>query len=156
MTQIDEVKIVTLDDDLQQLVTDINQSYWDSSNEISVYDVQALTTYLGRADTVFIACYSVGVDSRTLLGIASARIEIKPYGNIQWLYVDEVDVCANQRRNGVGKALMQKLFGIGIEAGCEEVWLGAEAKNKAANALYQSLDPDDIGKVTGYTFEFDD
>jgi ribosomal protein S18 acetylase RimI-like enzyme len=48
---------------------------------------------------------------------------------------------------------MQKLIEIAHERGCEEVWLGAEVENMAANALYLSLKPDTVSRVVGYTFE---
>ena len=41
------------------------------------------------------------------------------------------------------------------QSGCEEVWLGTEVENAPANALYQSLDPDDVANVIGYTYETD-
>ena len=147
------VSVVTLVDNLQQLVDEINRAAWDHANEISEYDVVALSAYLERQDMVFVACHDVTDDGRTLLGMASARVELKPYGNERWLYVDEVDVCADQRRKGAGKAIMRKLIDLAEEAGCNEVWLGTEKDNLAANALYQSLDPDDVTQVIGYTYE---
>jgi GNAT superfamily N-acetyltransferase len=65
---------------------------------------------------------------RTLLGFASGRIEMKPYGSEQWLYFDEVDVAVDQRRRGAGRAVMTKLFGIARRAGCVEVWLGTSER----------------------------
>ena len=103
-------------------------------------------------DTRFVACHDVGADGRTLLGIASARVEPKPYGGERWLYVDEVDVCADQRRRGAGRAMMRTLIDLARDAGCEEVWLGAERDNHAANALYRALDPDEVAEVIGYTY----
>ena len=147
------VSVVTLVDNLQQLVDEINRAAWDHANEISEYDVVALSAYLERQDTLFVSCHDVTDDGRTLLGMASARAELKPYGNERWLYVDEVDVCADQRRRGAGKAIMRKLLELAEEAGCNEVWLGTEEDNHAANALYQSLDPDDVTQVIGYTYE---
>ncbi len=89
------------------------------------------------------------------LGIASARLEIKPYDKMRWLYVDEVDVCADQRKKGAGKAIMRKLIEIARDTGCEEVWLGTEVDNQAVNALYRSLDPDDVAQVIGYAYKMD-
>ncbi len=147
------VSVVTLDDNLQQLVDEINQAAWDDANEMSEYDVAALSAYLDRQDTRLVACHDVTDDGRTLLGMASARVEPKPYENARWLYVDEVDVCADQRRRGAGKAIMRKLIELARAADCKEVWLGAEQDNLAANALYQSLNPDDVTQVIGYTYE---
>ena len=150
------VSILTPSDDLRKIVHEINHASWDSANEMSVYDVESLTTYLERQDTLFIMCHDISSDPPTLLGIASARLEIKPYGKELWLYVDEVDVCSDQWRKGAGKAIMQKLIEIAHEKGCEEVWLGAEVENMAANALYRSLEPDEVSQVVGYTFEIDE
>lgn len=150
------VEVITLHDDLQQLVEEINQASWDDGNEMSKFDVEALSEYLARQDTLFVACHDIVEGDRTLLGIASSRLEIKPYDKERWLYVDEVDVCADQRQRGAGKAIMRKLIAIAEDAGCEEVWLGTEADNQAANALYQSLAPDDVAQVIGYTYETDE
>lgn len=147
------VNILTPSANLSQIVHEINHASWDRANEMSVYDVESLSAYLARQDTVFVTCYDSSSDLPTLLGMASARIEIKPYGKELWLYVDEVDVCADQRRKGAGKAMMRKLLAIADEKGCAEVWLGAEAENTAANALYLSLEPDEVSQVVGYTFE---
>ena len=151
-----DVNLITPVDDLSKIVDEINHASWDSANEMSVYDVESLSAYLERQDTLFITCYELSSDQPTLLGIASARIEIKPYGKELWLYVDEVDVCSDQRRKGVGKAIMHKLIEIAYEKGCAEVWLGAEAANMAANALYRSLKPDTVSQVVGYSFEMND
>lgn len=150
------VSIITADSDLQGLVDEINQASWDDANEMSKYDVEALSAYLKRQDTLFVACHDIVEAGRTLLGFASSRLEIKPYNKELWLYVDEVDVCANQRQKGAGKAIMRKLIEFADEADCEEVWLGTEVDNQAANALYRSLKPDDIGQVIGYTYEIED
>ena len=150
------VNTVEREDDLNRLVEEINQAVWDAGNEMSTYHVAALAAYLERQDTVFIVCHSVDGQSRTFYGMASARLELKPYDNSRWLYVDEVDVCADQRQKGAGKALMRKLIEIAKQNDCEEVWLGTEVDNLAANALYRSLNPDDAAQVVGYTYELDD
>jgi len=143
---------IAANDDLQRLVAEINQAVWDDANDMSEFSLEALRTYLERPDTLFVACHDVVEGNRTLLGIASSRLEMKPYDEALWLYVDEVDVCADQRRRGAGKAIMQKLIACARNAGCEEVWLGTEPDNQAANALYQSLEPDEIESFVGYTY----
>ncbi len=148
-----DVKTITSSDDLHKIVHEINHAAWDDANEMSEYDVESLSAYLERQDTLFVACHDLSSDPPTLLGIASSRIEIKPYGKELWLYVDEVDVCSDQRQKGAGKAMMKKIIEIANEKGCEEVWLGAEAGNTAANALYLSLGQGEVSQVVGYTFE---
>lgn len=97
-----KVEEITLEDDLDSRVAEINNSYWDEANEISEYDVGSLKAYLKRKDTIFLACHEGADEGAVLLGIASSRIEMKPYGKELWHSVDEVDVCADQRRGGPG------------------------------------------------------
>ena len=150
------VKIISPSDDLIQIVDEINNASWDESNEISKYDAESLLSYLKRQDTLFVTCHLIQSGKSIFLGMASARLEIKPYDKQLWLYVDEVDVCADQRQKGAGKALMKKLIEIASLKGCEEVWLGAEVENIPANALYRSMEPDDVAQFVGYTYEIDE
>lgn len=148
-----EVKRITTEDDLDAVVGEINAATWDAGNEMVEYKTEGLATYLRRQDTVFVTCHMVSSERSVFMGMASCRIEMKPYTAELWLYVDEVDVCADQRQKGAGTAIMQKLLQIADQEDCEEVWLGTEVDNDAANALYKSLNPDDIAKVVGYTWE---
>lgn len=150
-----ELEILSPSDDLPSLVEQINIAQWDEENDIYEYTIDSLKSYLQRQDTIFIVCYRVDGSVSTLAGMASARIEPKPYGVYDWLYIDEVDTCSNHRQQGVGTALMRKFLEIARENNCEEVWLGAESINIVANKFYESLQPDAIDEVIGYTFETD-
>jgi len=146
--------IETLDpeQDLTDLVRQINRAKWDEENAIEDYSVASLQAYLRKQDTVFIACYCQEDGSKTLAGMASARIEHKPYNLAKWLYVDEVDTCDDYRRRGVGSAMMKALFAIAASHACSEVWLGAEKSNLVATNFYASLQPTSVDDVVGYTF----
>ena len=119
--RIMHVQTVSAQDDLAKLVREINSAKWDDDNAMPEYSEEALVAYIQRADTLFLTCYEATQTASVLLGIASARVEMKPYGEELWLYVDEVDVCADQRRKGAGKQLMQELIKIAEAKGCEEV-----------------------------------
>ncbi|MBT8147877.1 MAG: GNAT family N-acetyltransferase [Gammaproteobacteria bacterium] len=149
-----EVKRITRSDDLAALVDLINTADWDEDNDVDPYSAAALDAYLAKEDTVFVAAFST-IGKTQLVGMASGRIELKPYDHMKWLYIDEVDTCASHRRKGVGRALMKYLLEMAREAACEEVWLGTESTNVAANALYKSLSPNEVDEVVGYLFEFD-
>ena len=144
-----------LQDDLESLVTQINAAVWDDANEMCQYQVDALRAYLQRPDTLFIACYESSGTHTVFAGMASARLEMKPYDHELWLYVDEVDVCADQRRKGAGTAMMNYLLEYAADHDCAELWLGTEIDNHAAQALYKSLEPDEVGEFVGYTYEVD-
>ena len=147
------VRLVTPSDDLSAIVSEINLATWDDDNELAVHDAESLSAYLACQDTLFLTCHEVESGKSTFLGMASSRIEIKPYEKSRWLYVAEVHVCADQRRKGAGRAMMNRLFEIARERGCEEVWLGTEVDNIPARALYQSLAPDEVAEVIGYSYE---
>ena len=149
-----KIRQITAADDLTRITDQINRCAWDEDNEISEYDANSLASYLERQDTVFVVCWEDEAE-QVLLGMASSRIEIKPYAGERWLYVDEVDVSAAHRRKGAGKQIMQFLIDFAEDNNCEEVWLGTEADNEPAKALYRSLDPDDVADVVGFTWETD-
>ena len=146
-----QVKRISGSDDLDQLVQRINNAQWDAGNDIDGYCAKALRNYLVDDDNLFVAAF-VNDNSGQLCGIASARIERKPYEDFRWLYIDEVDTCVNFRRLGVGKAMMTSLLEAARQRGCQEAWLGTEHANLAANALYRSLKPALVESVVGYTY----
>jgi ribosomal protein S18 acetylase RimI-like enzyme len=53
------------------------------------------------------------------------------------LYVDEVGVTPAWQRRGVATAMMVELFRLGRRRGCEEAWVGTNADNAPAQALYR-------------------
>lgn len=144
-----EVKRVTAKDDLRKLVLDIRKARWVPASEISPedYSVRDLKAFLVRTESVFIVAYCI----EQFAGMASAKILHKPNGDI-WLYIDEVDVCENYQKQGIGKALMNYLFSFAQKSNCDEVWLGTEVDNVAAKALYISVNPSEIQNFIGYTY----
>ena len=148
-------KFVTQSDDLDAIVADINSAQWDAANDMTDYQVDSLRYYLGQVDTLFLVCYLTQASGSVLGGIASARIQHKPYDKMKWLYIDEVDTVANLRQRGIGTSMMKYLLEYADENDFEEVWLGTEVENIPARKLYESLGPDFIDQVVGFTFELD-
>ena len=54
------------------------------------------------------------------------------------LFVIEVAVATAHQRAGLAKRLLQALFAHGRSLGCADAWVGTEADNLAARALYKS------------------
>ena len=148
-----KIKIASLEDDLKALAEQISQSSWDAENDGDDYSSESLETYLKKEDTIFVACYLEEVGEQVLAGMSSGRIEQKPYNFEKWLYIDEVDTCSNHRQKGAGTAMMNALLKCAKDNDCEEVWLGTESDKDVARKFYESLDPDEIDEVVGYTFE---
>ncbi|MBZ9921897.1 GNAT family N-acetyltransferase [Mesorhizobium sp. BR1-1-12] len=54
------------------------------------------------------------------------------------LYIDELGVSPAFQRQGIARKMLDAMFAIGRENGCEEAWVGTEPDNRAARALYES------------------
>jgi aminoglycoside 6'-N-acetyltransferase I len=54
------------------------------------------------------------------------------------LYLDEVGVAPDFRRQGLAKRMVGEMLALGRAAGCEEAWVGTELDNEPARKLYQS------------------
>lgn len=144
-----DIKRLTVKDDLSKLVLDIRKAQWVPASEISPedYSVEDLKNFLQNVESVFVVAYR----DQEFAGMASAKILNKPNGFI-WLYIDEIDVCENFQRQGVGKEIMSYLLTFAQESDCDEVWLGTEVDNVPANALYTSTNPSEIQNFIGYTY----
>jgi [ribosomal protein S18]-alanine N-acetyltransferase len=55
------------------------------------------------------------------------------------LLVYELDVRADRRRRGIGKALLEELARVARERGIRHAWVLADTDNEAALALYRSM-----------------
>jgi ribosomal protein S18 acetylase RimI-like enzyme len=52
------------------------------------------------------------------------------------LYIDNLGVTPNRRRERLATKLLDELVAWGLELGCEEAWVATEPDNEAARALY--------------------
>lgn len=120
---------------------------WGKDNELEPYDEGSLRQIVNNPDYILLIAY----DGDKPVGIALAAKQLKPDGK-HWLYVDELGVRPDYRQRGIARSLMEKLFEIAKEWNLEELWLGTEPDNKAANRLYSSLKPSETETFVGYTF----
>lgn len=151
MNAPDDLNIHRLEvsDDLARLADQIESAHWDDANEMGDYSIASLAAFTADPTRVFLAARQAD----QLVGVASANIQLKPYENERWLYVDEVDVVPRYRRQGVGKAMMQELLRIAEANDCVEMWLGTEQDNASALALYKSMGPDEVEPFVGFTWQ---
>lgn len=94
-----------------------------------------LAAYLAEPGHFMIVALADGV----VVGQCAAVIHRHP-DKVSELYVDEVGVSPAFRRQGVARKMLDAMFAIGREHGCEEAWVGTEPDNLAARALYESRD----------------
>lgn len=80
----------------------------------------------------------VAVDDGQVVGFVSAVDYVHPDQPPQ-LFIDEVGVAGSHQRRGIARRLMEAMLAHGRALGCTEAWVGTEADNAAARALYQAL-----------------
>lgn len=148
-TSMIRINRVSKSDDLVMIVEEISAAKWANDSQIDSgdYTVETLSKFINNSDSIFLVAY---LEER-FAGMASAMVLDKPNGDI-WLYIDEIDVCENMHRRGVATEMMKQLFLLANDYECDEVWLGSEIENFAANELYKSLNPIEIQEFLGYTY----
>ena len=79
----------------------------------------------------------VAIAGGRVVGQCAAVIHRHPDKGTE-LYVDEVGVAPDFRRQGVARRLLDEMLALGKAAGCEEAWVGTEHHNRPARGLYES------------------
>jgi aminoglycoside 6'-N-acetyltransferase I len=80
----------------------------------------------------------VAIRDGEVVGQARGMIHLHPDMPDE-LYIDNLGVTPAFRRQGIGTRLIRALLKAGKDHGCKEAWVGTEADNLAAKALYESL-----------------
>ena len=94
-----------------------------------------LAAYLAEPGHIMLVALSGGI----VVGQCAAVLHRHP-DKVTELYIDEVGVTPAMQRKGIGRALVERMLGIGRELGCGEAWVGTEPDNLPARGLYESLD----------------
>ncbi|WFP63881.1 GNAT family N-acetyltransferase [Mesorhizobium sp. WSM4904] len=79
----------------------------------------------------------VAVVDGMVVGQCAAVIHRHP-DKVSELYIDEVGVAPPFQRQGIASKMLDAVFEIGREHGCEEAWVGTEPDNEPARALYEA------------------
>jgi ribosomal protein S18 acetylase RimI-like enzyme len=82
----------------------------------------------------------VAVDGGEVVGQAAAVVHRHPDARPVELYIDELAVAPAHRRRGIARLMLDELFVLGRELGCQEAWVGTEHDNIAATSLYAARD----------------
>lgn len=90
-------------------------------------------------------------DAELAVGMASGTVLLHP-DKTPAMFVNEVEVRESHRRRGIGTAVTRELFAIARGRGCKGIWLGTEADNAPALALYRKLKGDEL---QGHFFGWD-
>ncbi len=81
---------------------------------------------------------SVAVENGQIVGFASGVHYLLPDKPPE-LFVNEVAVAPSHHRQGVGRAILQRLLDHGANLGCHQAWVLTDDQNHAALRLYASV-----------------
>lgn len=79
----------------------------------------------------------VAIDAGRVVGFVSALHYINPDKPAE-LWINEVAVAPQYRRQGVGRRMLQRILILGRELGCTSAWVLTDESNLAALRLYGS------------------
>ena len=97
-------------------------------------DPAATAAFLADERHVLLVAY----DGERPVGFVSGVLTTHPdKGTEMFLY--ELGVAAERRREGIGRALVQALGELARERSCYGMWVGVDADNAAALATYESV-----------------
>src|SRR5690348_9167879 len=137
---------VSVADDLVALCAIMQPEHWAVDNQMTSYQPAFLQKFLESGGILLLA--KVG---EQVVGAAIAYRMPHPDGE-HALYVHELDTHPDFRRQGIATDMMRALQALAHKEHFAEVWVGAEASDKAANAVYRSLHPDDEEAATLYFY----
>ena len=109
---------------------------------------ERLAAYLARPDHIMV----LALEGNQVIGQVAAVIHHHPDMPDE-LYIDNLGVTPGRQRRGIGRRLMETVFAVGLQRGCEEAWVATETDNGPARALYRSLEPVEDESVAFYQYE---
>ncbi|TPM30159.1 GNAT family N-acetyltransferase [Mesorhizobium sp. B2-3-4] len=92
-----------------------------------------LAAYLAAPGHFMVVAFADGL----VVGQCAAVIHRHP-DKVSELYIDEVGVSPAFQRQGIARKMLDAMFEIGKQNGCEEAWVGTEPDNGPARALYEA------------------
>lgn len=103
-------------------------------------------------------CYLLvaAIDSRPIGLVSAFRFpDVECGGSIVYLY--DIEVAKDQRKQGIGKRLITQLLELCDADDVDLVWAGTESNNDAARALFEATGAElDSDSYTEYEWELDD
>ena len=106
---------------------------------------ERLVSYLHERSHVMLLAINEGL----VIGQVMAVVHKHPDKPAE-LYIDDLAVSERFQRRNIATQMVRRLFAIGMERGCEEIWVGAESNNTSAKKFYRSLG---LSASTAYIFD---
>lgn len=83
---------------------------------------------------------AVAIEDNLVVGFVSALHYVHPDKPHPELWINEVSVAENHRRQGLGKRLLLAIFEVVRGLGCVDAWVLSDRENTVAINLYSAVD----------------
>ena len=123
------IEIVQVNEANMNILADYDEEIFDEAIE-----PQRLAAMLNERNNILLVAIHEGV----VIGQVLAAIHRHPDKPTE-LYIDDLGVSEKYQRRGIATRLIEQLVVIGVERGCEEVWVATEPDNEPALKFYASL-----------------
>lgn len=80
----------------------------------------------------------LGLCNGVVVGMATGTVLLHP-DKPPVMFVNEVGVSEEYRQRGFATLILERFLAVARARGCEGVWLGTEADNDSARALYRKV-----------------
>jgi ribosomal protein S18 acetylase RimI-like enzyme len=119
---------------LRHLIADLNRDQGDPDDIIA--DAHVARDIIGNPATIAMVAEAT---NGTLVGYATAHATYETGHAERGLYVADLYVAPDHRRQGIARALLAAIARAGHAQGARHLWLTAKAQNTAAHAFYRRL-----------------
>jgi aminoglycoside 6'-N-acetyltransferase I len=113
---------------------------------LSLLDKVAVDVFDDDINPEFLASYLKQPHHQLFVAVANGEVVGQVRGTIhfqpdepQHLYVDNLGVTPNAKRQGIASALFKALVDWGKTKGCKTYWVATECDNDEGNGFYQKL-----------------
>jgi ribosomal protein S18 acetylase RimI-like enzyme len=113
--------------------------------DVALFDRVAEAVFDEPVDPVRLAAYLAEPGHHMLVALLAGEVVAQVAAVIHRhpdkpteLYIDEVGVTPALQRQGIARAMLERMLALGSALGCEEAWVGTENDNQPARGLYES------------------
>ena len=123
------IEIIQLSESNMDVLNNYDEDIFDEK-----IDTHRLAAMLKERNNILLVAVNEGV----VIGQILAVIHRHPDKPTE-LYIDDLGVSEKFQRRGIATRLIEQLYSIGIDRGCEEMWVATEPENEPAIKFYDSL-----------------
>jgi len=124
-----QVEIIQIDEANSDYLQCLDEDVFDKK-----IDFNLLAAYLKEPNHIMIVARNCDM----VIGQVLAVIHRHPDKPTE-LYIDDLAVSEAYQRKGIATQMLNKIFSIGVNRGCEEIWVATEPDNEPAKECYKSL-----------------